>query len=204
MSGFDYRAPGASSGGGGSITVQGQGGTPTVTDVKVIRMEGVRVIDGSGGLAVATTPAKLFSAVPIMTSDTAPSGVCSASSYHVTVPPWKAFIGPSGGWFNNGEGLPVWLQYQFPAAVVIQGYSILPWSLDSWDGRCITAWHLDASNDGSSWTTLHTVSHSWPWVQWVKEVFGFYNVTPYAYYRLVITATKGNSYTGLQSFELFE
>lgn len=147
-------------------------------------------------------PSSVVSAVPVMTSNTTPSGEVSASSYHVSRPPWGAFISPAGGWFNNGEAPPVWIQYSFPEATCIRSIAITPWSLDSFPDRNITAFRVDASDDESNWTTLTTVTKSWPWVQWVKEYFRLDNDISYLHYRLVITATGGNLYTGLQYLEL--
>ena len=61
---------------------------------------------GSGGF-------ELVPKVPVMTSNTTPSGVASASSSHSGQPPYKAFNGVSNDpWADGGTG-DCWLQYQF-------------------------------------------------------------------------------------------
>jgi hypothetical protein len=148
-----------------------------------------------------------------MTSDTAPSGTSSASSTYSTLPAWGAFSGDWLGWLTNGTGLgsPQWVQYQFTSGKVVKSYAIIPWSSDSWPDRNLTEWHLDGSNDGSSWTTLDTRTRGvsttrdpkWRWTIWEPKYFSCANSTSYTYYRLVITANGGNAYVGLQHFELY-
>ena len=92
---------------------------------------------------------------PVMTSNTSPSGVVTASSFSGGQVPWYAFNGSTGGsnqWISNGA-VPQWIQYQFTSAVLIRSYSIF-YSVAS-SGRPVN-FNLQGSNDGSSWTTLDT------------------------------------------------
>lgn len=108
------------------------------------------------------------------------------------------------GWLTDSTGLgtPQWLQYQFPAPVLIDTYSIVPWSVSDWPLRAITDWHLDGSNDGSSWTTLDTQT-GMSLVQYRRAYFPCVSGVAYSYYRLVITGNGGDAKVGLSSLELF-
>ena len=125
---------------------------------------------------------------PIMTSNTAPSGVASASSVGSNAA-WNAFDNTATtsntAWVSNGAA-PQWVQYQFTSSLIIRSYSILYASTVS--GRPVN-FNLQGSNDGISFTTLDT-----------RTGFAFTNgqyntltitnpTTAYSYYRLNVTAT---------------
>lgn len=203
-------------GGGSPLTVKEDDGTPSVANVTELRFSGATVTDnGAGvvtvsGLAGPAGPAGpgIFaeSAVPNMTSNTDPSGTVSASSNHVTTPPWRVFSHDRLGWVSNGIAAPAWVQYQFTSAKTIRAYEVMPWSIDTWPTRALAAWHLDGSNDGSTWTELDARTHAWGWSPWAAESYPIASPAAYTHYRLVITAIKepSHAYVGLQSLRLFE
>src|ERR1035437_876993 len=93
--------------------------------------------------------------LPTMTSNTAPSGVCSASSSYGTTPPWKAFDGgASVGWSTNAGGVPAWIGYQFASPVTIEEYSFRAWWTDTYPGRTPKTWKFQGSSDGTTWVDL--------------------------------------------------
>ena len=207
----------AEAGGGGSpLTVKEEDGSPSVANVTELRFSGATVTDnGAGvvtvsGLAGPAGPAGpgIFaeSAVPNMTSNTDPSGTVSASSNYYTAPPWRVFSHDRLGWVSDGIVAPAWVQYQFTSAKTIRAYEVMSWSIDSWPTRALAAWHLDGSNDGSTWTELDARTHVWGWSQWAAETYPIASPAAYTHYRLVITAIKEPShpYVGLQSLRLFE
>lgn len=66
--------------------------------------------------------------VPIMTSDTTPSGIVTASSYlNESYRPWHAFTGTAGSaydcWHSNDVNTP-WIQYQFANNINMRVYKI--------------------------------------------------------------------------------
>jgi hypothetical protein len=66
-------------------------------------------------------------------------------------------------------------------------------------------WTMEASNDGSSWTTLDTVTNETGWVNeetrtFVCDVVG----GAYRYFRLNITANNGDSLTSVAEFYMYE
>lgn len=95
------------------------------------------------------------SLVPVMTSNTAPSGVASSmpvndNAYFA----FNAFTDAAHLWSNDpldvGTSFPIWLQYQFSVATEVSFYSFAVWKT----ARVPTAWELQGSNDGSTWTTV--------------------------------------------------
>lgn len=144
--------------------------------------------------ACATCPSGTINApgsslVPVMTSDTTPSGVASASSNNATA--FQAFDGVTAfnssdltsGW--RGTGSSGTLQYKFAAAQVVDNYSVTIWKADYSAPR---DFKLQGSNDGSAWTDLDTRS-SVNWFMGETKNFQFTNTTAYLYYRLNVSAT---------------
>lgn len=142
--------------------------------------------------------------VPVMTSNTSPFGVASCSENYGSTPPWCAFVGPGvNGWITNGSALPQWIGYQFPQATVATQYGINPWSADNFPSRTPTAWKLQGSNDGNSWTDLDSQTSFTSWRLNTEQLFTITgNSKAFAYYRLYITANGGNGYTGLHQLRL--
>ena len=91
---------------------------------------------------------------PVMTSDTTPSGVASASSiYSTSYVPYRAFDGSSGIWCSQ-SGAPInqqWLRYDFPTPVFLHSLVVTPGA----DGP-IKDFRLEYSDDGTSWLTAMT------------------------------------------------
>jgi hypothetical protein len=145
-------------------------------------------------------------AIPFMTSDTAPSGVASASSYYNSdLQPWTAFNPGSvyGGWITAASGVPGWLRYQFPTAKTAVAYSIRPWWYDNYPGRTPKTWTFEGSNDGSAWTTLDTQTN---WASANSSDTVYFTVSSpgsYLYYQLNVTANNGNSYLGVGNFQVY-
>ncbi|WP_306590272.1 discoidin domain-containing protein [Geothrix sp. 21YS21S-4] len=109
------------------------------------------------------------------------------------------------GWVTYGTGVPAWIQYEFPTAKVIRSYSIVPWSNDTYIERWLSAWKLEGSNDGSTWTLLDTRTHPLKaWVPFLPRLFRTLNMAAFTRYRLTITANGGNPYVGLQHLAFYE
>jgi hypothetical protein len=143
--------------------------------------------------------------IPNMTSDTAPAGyVASASSTFGTSAAWNAMRHPpfqSNGWLTNSGGVPCWLAIQLPRPYVISHYVLAPWWADNQAARAATAWTLEGSNDGTTWTALdYRTGQSWP----VYKALYYFAVTwPGAFTRFRIFITSGGAtYNGLGCFQL--
>lgn len=98
--------------------------------------------------------------IPVMTSNTAPSGVASSSStYNSVFSAWKAFNGsnlnPSSDAWASATGVKTdqWLMYEFPKPVYIfemsYGYQF------GLNKRAPKEYRIECSNDGSNWETAY-------------------------------------------------
>lgn len=89
------------------------------------------------------------SAVPVMTSPTAPSGTVTQSNQTSGFEAWRAF-GSGSPW--RSPDLEGWIAYQFPTATTIRsfalrtiGATVSPFSYQFW---------IEGSNDGFTWVIL--------------------------------------------------
>ena len=113
---------------------------------------------------------------------------------------WRPFAG--GDWIGTNSGVE-WIEIDFGAGNthVMQGYEF----------RCADAsrqpntWTMLGSNDGSTWTTIDTVSGESGW--YVHEMRGYDcddTSTAYRYFKISITATNGGgSYTMLREIRFW-
>lgn len=127
-------------------------------------------------------------AIPIMTSNTAPSGIASANSNDTLA--YNAFDNNSFTGWNPTSGTTGWLRYKFASAKVINRYAITPQQA----ARAPKTWTFQGSNDGSDWTTLDTQTNITGWVDNTPRTpFSFSNTIAYLYYRLNVTANNGDA-----------
>lgn len=141
--------------------------------------------------------------IPAMTSNTAPSGIASASSlYMATYDAYIAFDGVSnsGGWLTNST-LTGWLAYEFPTPKVIIKYTIIPYSA----AKSPKNWTFEGSNDGgTTWVTLDTQTNISSWAANVKKVFSISNNVSYKKYRINITGSNDTTNVGICELEMME
>lgn len=136
------------------------------------------------------------SLVPVMTSNTAPSGVAADSDSGVNA--WRTFDGLGTSSWQTAV-LPAWVSYQFAVATTAYYYTIMSVS----SAFSPKNWTFEGSNDGSSWDVLDTrVGGSF----YDGEVKRFAITTPgsYLYYRLNIStsATFGGQTVFVRELEL--
>jgi hypothetical protein len=139
--------------------------------------------------------------VPVMTSNSTPSGSVSTSSLQAGSG-YECFDGnlDQANNYTYWAGFPAWVRYQFTSPKVINQYSILPQGGYRWP----VSWLFQSSNDGSNWTTLHTVS-SESTAGWAgRRYYQFSNSASYVYYRLHITAGSDATYTMITDLEMME
>ncbi|MCG2724687.1 MAG: discoidin domain-containing protein [Elusimicrobia bacterium] len=141
--------------------------------------------------------------IPDMTSNIAPSGVASASLAYF--PAWYALndsnVGSDDWWIATGGMTPQWLQYQFTSGKTIQRYTIA--ARDYPTVYYPSEWTLYGSNNNADWTSLDTQTGQ-TFTQAQKKTYDFFNLAPYVYYRIYITAREQALYVGMGEFELME
>ena len=102
----------------------------------------------------------------------------TASTVYGTHTAAKAFDGDMSTFWWSQPNAPQWLQVQFTSPQVVRS-----WALYFNDASFITG-TVDASNDGTHWTTLDTFTNISQY-RWTGNSFD--NDTAYTYYRLNIT-----------------
>lgn len=142
--------------------------------------------------------------VPVMTSNTTPSGIASTSGIWTNNPlydAWSAFNTSTNGYLAAPGAF--WLAYEFPSPKIINSYSMgAPLTNSS---NSMRDWTFEGWN-GTSWVVLHTVTNnlaaSWG-SGYISPLIG--NTTPYIKYRINSTVTNtGASYASINNFRLIE
>lgn len=133
--------------------------------------------------------------IPTMTSNTTPSGICSASYDNVNA--YKAFDANTGTYTGCPvASLPYTITYEFPVSKIIRMYAITGYSTVTYSPK---NWTFEAW-DGSNWIILDTQSNV-GWAASERKLFLLTNVTTYIKYRLVVTAI-GSGGTNLYIYEI--
>jgi len=102
---------------------------------------------------------------------------------------------PRTKWCNTTATWPslVYLQYQFSSPQVARMFMLTSANDDMSYARSPQNVRIDASNNGTSWTTLTTVNGIAFTANYQDKVFAFANETAYSYYRLVILRTTNGT-----------
>jgi hypothetical protein len=148
-------------------------------------------------------------AIPVVTSNTAPSGVASASSINSTsFDAYQAFNGIQDERYAWASNSPVsWLQYQFPQKKIIYKYSLSMRTNSTYyaTGEPPKTWTFEGSNDGANWTILDTQTNNTTLARGVIEEYRISNSKAYTYYRVNISANQGNAtITVIAELKMFE
>ena len=185
----------------------------TLAQGDIVNIDGVEgslgVVTSTGNLDGANN-ASITSAVPIMTSDTAPSGVAISSGVFAGYYSFKAFdnLVDAIGWVvNNNSVYPQYVGYDFGVGneKVINKAIIVNRAEGVNVNRSINTYEFQASNDGSSWVTLSNVftntndasGYQHPACTWL-------NIVPYRFYRLYITNGLDGTYVGVGELSFIE
>jgi hypothetical protein len=126
-------------------------------------------------------------ATPAMTSNNTPSGTVFFSGFSGVNVPWNAFSqdGTATFWQSNTANTGT-LGYQFPSGKVIKRYCVK--AIASSSPSIPTAWTFQGSNDGTTYTTLETVTAAGIPIGGNYTSGILANTTSYTYYRINITA----------------
>ena len=140
-----------------------------------------------GSLQNGASPVRIPDiATPVMTTDSSPSGIASASSINGSNVAYLAFDqSPTSTWLSANGAATGWLRYQFPTAKVIRRYSMISVGAANNNPR---NWTFEGSNDGGTWTVLHTVALGSGIAQnaWYDSG-SIGNTTAYLYYRINVS-----------------
>jgi hypothetical protein len=133
-------------------------------------------------------------ATPAMTSDTTPAGtgIVFSGGAGGNAPAWRAFDQTDSLFWQSNVANTGIIGYQFTIGKIIKQYAFQAWSTNTFNP---STWTFQGSNDGSSYTTIETVTafattiNTW----YVRNISS--NTTSYTYYRMNITAvqTAGNN-----------
>lgn len=103
----------------------------------------------------------------------------------------RALISSAGGASDTSQTSPRWIVWKFNGATAVNAIGVYPFGIYGKAERCPLSWTLDASNDGSTWTTLDTRTGETGWTQYAFRYFEFQNDTAYQYYRFYCTSLNG-------------
>ena len=180
--------------------VSGTFATQSYVQTQVTSISGTLTSAGGGAwspsayiayIGDGSTNASTAYATAAMASNTtpAPNAVSYSSFYSSSYDGWMAFNqdGTASWWTSAGAGMPQWIQLDLgpSGAVVVNKYAVA-----QQPGYHIpSAWILRGSNDGVSFTDLHTVSSASFSGNWTPY-YTFVNITAYRYYRLYVTSSS--------------
>lgn len=130
---------------------------------------------------------------PVMTSNTTPSGVASASSIYSTgYMAYYAFEGSSGIWCSQ-SGLPInqqWLRYDFPTPVFLHSLNVTPGT-----DQPMKDYRLEYSDDGTSWLTAMTGTFAYGNTSAIHKIDQ--PLGQHRYWRIAAITSHGSSYVSL-------
>lgn len=127
----------------------------------------------------------IYSGFSTKTSNTLPFGTTTASNNAVDA--WKAFDGNTTTYFETSDGLGgCTLDYFFNTGARLWN-NVYSYTLDkgTTNTNAPKDWTVQGSNDGSTWTTLHTVSGSLTTGVYSSGII--WNGINYRYIRLLVT-----------------
>jgi hypothetical protein len=167
---------------------------------------------GTPNFNVIKAAASALSAVPVMTSATAPSGnvYSSAPTGDGTHPAWQIFDAlpeDNTQWITNAQTTG-WIAYKFTSAKVITSYVLYGSNTDS---RNAKTWKLQGSNDSTdgnngTWTDLDTQTNitNLGTNPAVGHTYSFANSTAYQSYRINVSANNGGTELSIFHLKLIE
>lgn len=162
----------------------------------------------NAGIATGSGIQITFSSIPTMTSNNAPYGTVSASSFNAGNDPYKAFDGfdDSSGWATSTGVLTGWIAYNFGSAKKISQYKIKNQNNGTTGvSRAPKNWTFEGSNDGTNWTVLDTRSNETSWINSNWKTFNVTSPSSFSQYRINVSSNNGDpSYLCIGEIEMSE
>lgn len=147
--------------------------------------------------------------IPVMTSNTVPSGIASASSvYSSDFAAWKAFNGSTinnnDAWVSLDNQAENWLQYEFPEKIIIGKYSITGYNLEGHELYNPQSWNLEGYSEVTkTWDVLDSQNNQSFTLNETKE-YEINTLKSYKKYRLYITSMNNMSRVAVSELKIFE
>lgn len=144
--------------------------------------------------------------IPEMTSNTKPYGVARSSSvykdWQTTYHPWRAMNTDDDDWFWDLNTKTGWIEYEFPLKHIVDKYSLKARQDLTWNKALPKDFTFEAF-DGEKWIVLDTRTNQTNWGIYEVRTFKFTNTTPYAKYRLRVSANNGYVRTQLEQIMFY-
>jgi hypothetical protein len=142
-----------------------------------------------------------------MTSNTAPSGVCSASSIlnnDPTYAAWHAFDASTTSLWHSYNESSWWLQYQFASPVTAVGMHLAARTEYNLPDSPVV-FGIWGSNDGITWTVLQTYNIGMALAAQSSTIdLGITNNSAWTYYRMNVTKNVlGDAFCNLEQWQLY-
>ncbi|MBJ7935650.1 MULTISPECIES: hypothetical protein [Bacillus cereus group] len=148
--------------------------------------------------------------IPVMTSNTTPSGVVSASAESLSNgPAYRAFNSTTNSWedrwFVETFVAGTWLMYKFNTPTAISSYEIYPVVDDNGleVSRSPKDFKLFGKNEGGQYVELDARIGVTDWLGGVPKRFSFQNQNTYQYYQLSVLATNGDKSLEIGELKMF-
>lgn len=126
--------------------------------------------------------------VPIMTSNTTPSGECFASTSQTNTPAYKAFDDNTTSYWGASSRVNQYVGYKFASSTVVRHVKFVS---DYGTMMRVKNFKIQASNDNSTWVDLYTGVY--PNTQGYKFSADLNNNTAYLYYRIYVVDNYDSS-----------
>ncbi len=140
------------------------------------------------------------SLIPIMTSNTTPSGIIRESSHlyanYIHYVALYAFMqGTNTQWWYSNTAPTGWVEYEFPSATTITEYSVCG------NSTYTANWVLQGSNNGTTYTDIDSRSNQFNEGDSAVRIHLSSHAT-YKIFRLVVTGVNAGARAGLVGFSV--
>lgn len=118
--------------------------------------------------------------------------------------PGNAFDGNPNTRWASPVGAPHWVGYHFSSPVEITQVAISA-PTQNWQYESPEDFTIDWSDDGTNWTTAHTVTGEPAWSTGTTRIYTFGEapaIGEHRYWRILIKGNDGGSYAGFSELEL--
>ncbi|WJH28468.1 discoidin domain-containing protein [Paenibacillus sp. CC-CFT742] len=143
--------------------------------------------------------------IPVMTSNTAPSGIARASTiWSSNHDAYRAFDGIGHyGWSSVAGTTTGWVEYEYNSPVVVNTYTLTARGILNYGSESPKDWTFEAWN-GEEWIVLDTREEITSWSKGHINEFSFDNETSYPKYRINITKNNGyDRYVSIGAMQFF-